>query len=120
MRSADDLRLRWLSMVSAIVARPGMHATTGSEMDLVASGLLANLCFLDGRDADYEAAWQELLSRYGKLGVPGPFRTMFGLERCQAEVAAVYAEMFSRLGYLPVERTLDSTRWDQLTAALPA
>jgi hypothetical protein len=120
MRSVDDLRLRWLSMVAGVVARPGMYAATGSEIELMADGLLADLCFLDDRDADYEIAREELLSRYGTLGVPGPFKTMFGLERCQAEVTAVYAEVFSRLGYLPVENALDPGRWDQLTAALPA
>jgi hypothetical protein len=97
-----------------------MHATTGSEMGLVADGLLADLCFLDGRDDEYADTRQDLLSRYGALGVPGPFRTIFGLERCQAEVASVYAEAFSRLGYLPVERTLTPDRWDALAAALPA
>jgi hypothetical protein len=80
------------------MAKTGMYATTGREMELVAAGLLADLCFLDDRDAEYERAGQDMQSRYGKLGVAGPFNAMFGLERCQAEVAAVYAEVFSRLG----------------------
>lgn len=52
MRSADDVRRRWLSQIPCMMARTGMYATTGSEMELLADGLLADLCFLDGRDAD--------------------------------------------------------------------
>ncbi len=41
-------------------------------------------------------------ARWGSSGVAGRFEAMFGSARCQAEGASVYAEIFHRLGYLPV------------------
>lgn len=84
-----------------------MWASTGQAFDVQARGFLGDLCFLDDRDADYD--WvTEILGSFGKLGVAGPFITMFGTERnCVAEVASVFAETFHLLGYLPLERLLD-------------
>jgi hypothetical protein len=66
----------------------------------MARGLLADLCFLDEREADQDAV-EMVLRAYGKLGVAGPFIAMFGEDRsCVAEVASVFAEQFHRLGYL--------------------
>ncbi len=97
-----------------------MYGSTGREMELGADGLLQNLCFLDNRDTGYAEARQDLLDRYGQLGVTGPFTAMFDLTRCQAEVAAIYGEVFCRLGYLDVENTVSPDRWDELIASLPA
>ncbi len=95
-----------------------MYASTGVEMESRADDLLRNLCYADDRDPDYQAAREDLLSRYGKLGVTGPFTAMFDRERCQAEVASVYAEVFSRLGYLKVEHIPSPAQWAELTASL--
>lgn len=96
-------------------ARAGMFASTGREMQLSAANLLNNLTFLDDRDDEFHAITGEL-SRYGKLGVHGPFTAIFGEERrCVAEVASVYAELFHRLGYLPVDRLLTPAEWTPLT-----
>jgi hypothetical protein len=119
MRSAAALRDRWISIIPGMLARTGMYASTGAEMQLGADNLLEDLCFLDDRDAEYGRVRAELLRRYGQLGVGGPFTAMFGLAHCQAEVAAVYAEVFARLGYLAVKGTLSPARWGELTASLP-
>src|SRR5579863_5273067 len=119
MRSVEELRDWWIESIPGMMACPGMHASTGSEMESRADDLLRNLCFVDDQDADYQLAREDLLARYGKLGVSGPFTAMFGLSRCQAEVAAVYAEVFSRLGYLQVHKVAPA-RWDDLIVRLPA
>jgi hypothetical protein len=119
VRSVEELRARWLALIQAFMARTGMYATTGHEMQLLASGLLDDLCFLDDRDADSALARQRVYS-YGKLGVAGPFEALFGRPRCQAEVAGVYAEIFHRLGYLTVDHTIGQPRWDELTGGLRA
>lgn len=54
MRSAEELRARWLDLIALIMKRTGMYAATGSEMQLLALHLLKDLCFLDDRDADAE------------------------------------------------------------------
>jgi hypothetical protein len=84
-----------------------MFAATGSDLDSRCRGLVSDLCFLDDRDEEGRAALDGL-HRYGKLGVSGPFTTMFGREhRPIAEVASVFAELFHRLGYL----TVDPATW---------
>ncbi|GIF62834.1 hypothetical protein Ais01nite_08690 [Asanoa ishikariensis] len=95
-----------------------MWASRGQAFDAMARGLLADLCFLDEREADQDAV-ELVLRSYGKLGVAGPFIAMFGKDRsCVAEVASVFAEQFHRLGYLQVARLLDADEWDQLNADL--
>lgn len=111
MRSAEELRDRWLDLVTKVFARVGMYASTGSEMQLYAANLLGNLCFLDEREDEFRAATDEL-GKYGKFGVHGPFTAIFGAERrCVPEVASVYAELFHRFGYLSVDRLLTADEW---------
>jgi hypothetical protein len=118
VRSAEELRQRWLDSIPLIMKRTGMYARDGREMETVAGQLLRDLCFLDERDGDYEQA-QERLRGYGQLGVHGPFTSMFGSARCcRAEVASVYAELFHGLGYLPVARRIGPGTWRELTAGL--
>lgn len=109
--------MRWLELIPAIMERVGMYATTGREMQIVADRLLADLCFLDGRESDWEQVRREL-SSYGKLGVAGPFEALFGSPRCQAEVASVYAEVFHRFGYLDVDNPVSQSQWKELIGGL--
>jgi hypothetical protein len=81
MRSAEDLRARWLDLIAAVMERTGMYAATGREMQLLAGRLLADLCFLDDRDADGE---QEL-SRLGYL----PIASLVSAERWQEMTAGL-------------------------------
>jgi hypothetical protein len=118
VRSAEDLRQRWLDSIPLIMKRTGMYARDGREMETVADQLLRDLCFLEERDSDYEQA-RERLRGYGQLGVHGPFTSMFGSVRsCAAEVASVYAEVFHRLGYLTVDHLIGPAPWRELTAGL--
>jgi hypothetical protein len=93
----------------------GMFACSGREMQHAAGQLLADLCFLDDRDADWEQAQLQLRS-YGELGVTGPFEAMFGSPLCQAEVASVYAELFHRFGYLAIDNPVSQQRRQELEA----
>ncbi|MEV4130101.1 hypothetical protein [Nocardia sp. NPDC049707] len=116
MRSMEELKQQWLAEVSSLFARPEMYARSGPEMELVAGGRLRDLCFLDGRDDEFEQV-VEALRGFGKLGVHGPFAAIFGQERrCTAEVASVYAEHYHRLGYLTVDRLLDSAGWSPMSS----
>jgi hypothetical protein len=95
-----------------------MWAADGRSFDVLAQTLMSDLCFLDGRDSEWDRV-KETLGGFGKLGVSGPFSAMFGEDRrCVAEVASVFAEQFHRLGYLTPERLLDGTEWRQLTGTL--
>lgn len=95
-----------------------MYASTGRELELRALQLLEDMCFLDNRDADAEREWSRLLKVYGKCGVVGPFEALFEAKDCQAEVASVFAEVFHRLGYLPVTSLVGGDRWREMTAGL--
>ncbi|GAA3067815.1 hypothetical protein [Streptosporangium carneum] len=115
MRSAADLRRRWLETVPLLTSRTGMFARGGKEMETLARTLMGDLCFVDERDRDHEEIIQGLGDRFGKLGVYGPFAKMFGSERdYAAEVVSVYAEHFHRLGYLDIDRRLEQAEWETL------
>jgi hypothetical protein len=112
VRSIDQIRTRKQEQVGHVIARSGMYATHGRELQGVAQGLLGDLCFIDERDDDAEAVGATL-HRYGKLGVAGAFEAVFG-DSCSyvAEVASIFAEQFHRLGYLEVGRLLDESDWE--------
>jgi hypothetical protein len=92
-----------------------MWARDGQEMGTVAGMRLRDLCLVDGRDQECRDMTNSL-RRFGKLGVNGPFAALFGQEnRYTAEVAAIYAEHFHRLGYLTVDRLLVGSEWSVAT-----
>lgn len=69
-------------------------------MQIIAQVILDDLCFLDGRgDA---AEWD--LTRFGKRGIVGPFRALFGEGRYADEVASVIAARAFDLGYLDLDQ----------------
>jgi len=109
MRSVEDVRRRWLDLALKMLTRPGMWTNHAPAFDVMARGLLEDLCFLDEREMDLEAV-HAVLHGYGKLGVAGPFLALFGAHNCVAEVASVFAEQFHRLGYLRVDHLADN-RW---------
>ncbi|WP_203717728.1 hypothetical protein [Asanoa siamensis] len=118
MRSATELRQRWLDSLPWMLTRPEMYATSGQAFDFAARALMADLCFLDEREPEFEDVLAGLRA-YGTLGVAGPFVAMFGEDlSCTAEVASVFAEQFHRLGYLDVERVLDADEWQRLIATV--
>jgi hypothetical protein len=95
-----------------------MWSSSGPAFDVMARRLMADLCFLDERDQDFEAV-HAVLSGYGTLGVAGPFIALFGKgHSCAAEVASVFAEQFHSLGYLLPDRELDPHEWRDLTGTI--
>ncbi len=95
-----------------------MYASDGRAFDIQARGLLADLCFLDEREADLEQVYERVRG-YGKLGVVGPFAALFGKNGdYRAEVASVFAEQFHHLGYIHVDHLLGCEEWGQLTSGL--
>lgn len=89
MRSIQEVRARKLSELRSILDRPGMWAAgDGRAMQTVASGVLADLSFVDDRDDEYTQRCRAL-DRYGQLGVAGAFEAVFG-DECpyDAEVAS--------------------------------
>lgn len=118
MRAAEELRVRWLSLIPLVIMRPSMYAATGRETRLLADRLLTDLCFLDDRDGDAAREQSRLSQTYGARGVAGPFEVLFGSRRCQAEVAAAYAEVFRRLGYLPVDSPVSGDQWQEMATGL--
>ena len=112
------VRERLLARAGHLLARPDMFVSSGQSLDVMAQLLLGDLCFIDGREADFEAA-AAALKCFGKLGVVGPFVAIFG-EKGQycCEVASVYAELFHQLGYLSEVTTIDETVWAALTSGL--
>jgi hypothetical protein len=63
VRSAEELRARWLDYIAQTMKRTAMYAATGGEMQLLARQLLMDLCFLDDRrvlcyvPSDSAAGW---------------------------------------------------------------
>ncbi len=95
-----------------------MWAGDGRAFDVLARGLMSDLCFLDEREQDLDEV-NAVLRGYGKVGIAGPFIALFGKDRnCVAEVASVFAEQFHRLGYLPAERLLDAAGCSRLTGSI--
>lgn len=122
MRTADEMRERWLWELPLILRRPGMYATDGQNVDVFLGMRMRDMCFLDDRDAEYETV-HESSRRYGPRGLVTPFDRTFGdLSSYTGEVASIRAEEFHRLGYLPVTRFLDTDTWalaNDLCARLP-
>src|SRR3954471_23823645 len=78
VRSAAELRQRWLDRLPLMVTRSGLYTTRGgAALDIQFGLLLDDLCFLDEREHDRDHV-REVRSRYGKLGVVGPFMALFG------------------------------------------
>lgn len=118
MRSAAELRQRWLERLPLMITHTSMYATDGVGCQLLAHTLLDDLLFLDERQQDHTNV-RDVIAGYGKLGVVGPFVAMFGKDgKYVAEVASVYAEQFHRLGYLHVDRLLGPEEWDRITTGL--
>ncbi|WP_344167454.1 hypothetical protein [Kribbella lupini] len=102
MRTAAELKSKWLGEIPLVLERTGMWVRSGEEAETLFRRLVEDLCFLDERDPAPMLDDDRL--RYGSQGVLGGFRRLFGRDgRYVAEVASVYAEYLHRLGYLEVE-----------------
>jgi hypothetical protein len=118
MRSVHEIRQAKLDELKHMVRRPEAWAGDGRAAQTLFQGTIGDLCFIDEREAEYSAEC-EVLYRYGKLGVAGAFRAVFG-ETCNysAEVASVFTEIACALRYLEPARRLSVFEWRQLIANL--
>jgi hypothetical protein len=115
VRSAEDLREQIVASACSAVARPGMHATRGDDLETLVITELSFLLFADERADDPRAR----LRRYGQRGVIGPFAALFGeSERFLNEVGLVMAHELNRFGYLEVDHLLSPAQFAELRGGL--
>ncbi len=120
MRTNEELKRRWVAKAQGLVTGHSISTGTGKAAELLLSTLMEDLCYLDDRDGDFRRITDELNERYGQAGINGLFKSVFDREQCQAEVAAVYAEAFCRLGYVQPVHMLSPGHWADLANSLPA
>jgi hypothetical protein len=114
MRTAADLKAKWLSEIPLMLERTSMWAKSGEEADTLFRRLVEDLCFLDERDPAVVIRERQ---RYGATGIDGALRELLGDGiRTVAEVASVYAELLHQLGYLQVA----SADWSRIAGAARA
>jgi hypothetical protein len=118
VRSINEVRRAKLDELKLIVRRPDAWADDGRSAQTLIHGMIGDLCFIDEREAEYSAECQ-VLYRYGKLGVAGAFKAVFG-ETCNysAEVVSVFAEIACSLGYLEPARRLSVIEWQSLSGSI--
>jgi hypothetical protein len=118
VRSVNEIRQARVDELKRMVRRPEAWAGDGRSAQTLFQGIIGDLCFIDEREAEYSAKC-EVLYRYGKLGVAGAFRAVFG-ETCNyaAEVASVFTEIACSLGYLVPARRLSVFEWQSLIASI--
>jgi hypothetical protein len=118
VRSINEIRQAKLDELKHMVRRPDMWAGDGRSAQTLIQGAIGDLCFIDEREAEYSAKC-DVLYRYGKLGVAGAFRAVFG-ETCNytAEVASVFTEIACSLSYLEPARRLSAVEWQSLIASI--
>jgi hypothetical protein len=112
VRSLTEVRQAKLETLAHMVRRPDAWSSgNGASMQTLIQCAIGDLCFIDERDDEY-SSWGPFLRRYGKLGVGGAFRAVFG-EDCNyvAEVASVFAQIACSLGYLEPARRLSAFEW---------
>lgn len=116
VRTAEEIRDRILEHARRAVSRPSMWVLTGSELESTVTYLLDLALFADGRTDEVGTARSHSL-RYGKNGVTGPFRAVFGdALDLRGETAVMMAHLLHRFGYLDVESHVESKQFDDLRA----
>jgi hypothetical protein len=118
VRSIKEIRQAKLEELKQMVQRPELWASDGRSIQTLIQGVIGDLCFIDEREAEYSAKC-EVLYRYGKLGVAGAFRAVFGeTSNYTAEVASVFAEIACSLSYVQPARRLSAVEWRPLIASI--
>jgi|SRR5579872_45751 len=123
MRTAEEIRTRFLQILDGAVRRPLMYGGSDWGVELFMRNLLSDLCFIDEREQELKHALTELDERglSSSTGVVGSFRARIANVRDVGnEVASVYAEIAGRLGYLSLQRRLTPAEWKRLRKGLRA
>lgn len=123
MRSAEEVRNRLLERLKGAILRPSMYGGDASGVELLMVNLLADLCYIDEREAEWLKARERLETRgqFGCAGVAGSFLNRVSVKGEFAdEVASVYAAEAHRLGLLEVDPALTDAEFRRLCRGLRA
>ena len=116
MRTAAEFRARHLEWLSWLLTRPTMCASCAADMAHAGLGVLDDLCFIDEREHEMEAARSRLRERYPTALSVWEIQQWFPASPEQgfvAEVASIIAEVAVALGYHEVRR-LTAEEWARL------
>jgi hypothetical protein len=115
MRTIEEFRLRHLETLGRALERPGMYGGDSSGTARLLEWFLTDLCYIDEREADWDATAQY---RMGNLSVFGHFRYQskrFRLQDFTNEIASAYAEIACCLGYFTPKRLLAPDEFESVT-----
>lgn len=121
MRSAELVRDRFVERLNDAVRRPGLWTPLIFE-DQFFEGLLGDLAFIDGSEADLQAAVFEVVDARGlrsSIGTRGPLGKLLPERYLSSAIAALWAEIAGRLGWLSHD-PVPSAVWESGRAALEA
>lgn len=106
----NAIRDSLLATIDGLLQRPGMVASTAREAEVLYWHLSRTLDVIEGHDHAGERAE---LARYGKVGLTGPFRALFGESGdYRAEVVSVIAQLAAIRGARVPTTTVPVATWD--------
>ncbi|MGH9124472.1 MAG: hypothetical protein ACRDZ8_07065 [Acidimicrobiales bacterium] len=112
MRTLDEFRTWKLAHLRLVLDRPGMLAPGAVNIDCYLNGVLQDLTWIDDRVEDFAASREEYLRRFGPLGLHAVAEWFRDLRFSPTEeVASLWAEIASGMGYLDVGEPLDEEEW---------
>lgn len=106
MRTIEEFRARQIETLRNALVWPGMYGGSAEGIAKLLEAILADLCYIDEREADWDATGQY---RTGNRGVLGQFEYQFrrrGFLFFTNEVTSTYAEIAFHLGYFTPARLL--------------
>ncbi len=113
MRSAEDYLKRKLVELAGALRRPLMACGYSYAADFYFCNILADLCWLDERENEFNAIAQQLLR--GSMRVYGQiFYQHLSVPDFGNEIASTYAEAAYRLAYYAPERLLSESEFEEL------
>ncbi len=117
MRTAEDFRNRQIARLPFALQRPAMFCASDVAAEQYFYDLLADLCWIDERDAD----WERLKAKF-VWGCQGVFGQLLDqparMPNYLGEIASSYAQIAHILGYFNPARLLTQREWERLSAAL--
>jgi hypothetical protein len=120
MRTAEEIKSKKIEWLEGALRRPRMYGGNDSGVEMVLRDLLGDLCFIDEREAELDAVFQEWHERELQRACrPNHvFRERLAVDDVSNEVASVYAHAAARLGYYEPARRLTPAEWKALRHGL--
>jgi len=118
MRTLSQIRDRAQQGLQFMLTRPSMFGTDSSYEGTVRSQLL-DLAFIDDRDADLQAAFDQLRADglFTALGTYGALAAALGGQSDYTnELASIYARVAAHMGYFEPARRLTPEEWERACA----